>query len=381
MKIAIVNITSGGMSDGYKKFLINSIPRISNHSLVTEMYIVIPEDVNLSIPRYQDDKIRWATFSHSWLSRSRKNRKIIKSIEAFSPDVIFVPTARFIGIEGVPVVTMIQNMEPITYNGVNLFIEKIVNWARYREARESILKSNKIIAISKFVENILVHKLNTPPEKIGLVYLGADEVNGSNYEKPRKVPNTWAGKFLFTAGSVRPARGLEDLFNVSKYINKVSDISGIVIAGAPSPRMQAYQHHLKSWVLKHGLSDKICWAGHLSYKEMGWCYQNCYAFVMTTRVEACPNTALEALSHGCICISNNIPPMPEIFSEAAVYYNQEDPKSLSEAVSSILCLDNDKRRELSEKAKRRAGDFSWDICAERTVEELRKAVESRKMFH
>jgi glycosyltransferase involved in cell wall biosynthesis len=377
LKIAILNITSGGMSDGYKKFLRNIIPRLSNYSLVTEIYITMPEDVNLSVLRCQDDKIRWLKYSHSWLSGSITNRKIARSIEAFAPDVILVPSARFTGIKRIPVVTMIQNMEPITYNGTNPFIEKIVNLARYREARKSVLKSNKIIAISKFVENILVNKFNIPPEKIGLVYLGTDSVNGNNYEKPRIVPDTWTGKFLFTAGSIRPARGLEDLFQVLKYINKLSDISGIVIAGEPSPRMQTHQRHLKSWSQKHGLSDKICWAGHLSYKEMGWCYQNCSAFVMTSQVEACPNTALEALSHGCICISNNTPPMPEIFSKAAVYYNPQDPESLFEAVSSVLCLDNDKRRELSEKAKNRATEFSWDKCVEKTVEELKKAVKLR----
>jgi glycosyltransferase involved in cell wall biosynthesis len=69
--------------------------------------------------------------------------------------------------------------------------------------------------------------------------------------------------------------------------------------------------------------------------------------------------------------------MPEIFSKAAVYYNPQDPESLFEAVSSVLCLDNDKRRELSEKAKNRATEFSWDKCVEKTVEELKKAVKLR----
>lgn len=47
----------------------------------------------------------------------------------------------------------------------------------------------------------------------------------------------------------------------------------------------------------------------------------------------------------------------------------------------MLRLDNDKRRELSEKAKNRARDFSWDICAERTVEEFLPIVVTDDVKH
>jgi len=294
----------------------------------------------------------------------------------FSPDVIFAPNARIIRNNGAPVVTMIQNMEPIAYDGINPFFEKAVNWARYREVSKSIHRSKRIIAISGFVKEHLINGFNVPLEKIGLIYLGTESLNSGNYMKPVTVSDTWAGKFLFTAGSIRPARGLEDLLNVLQHLN-ASEISGLAIAGEPSPRMQSYYQDLKSWVQRHGLSDKVCWTGHLNDQEMGWCYQNCYAFVMTSRVESFGMVGVEALSHGCVCIAANNPCLPEIFGESAFYYSMKDKGSLIKAIRSAADLTSVQRIEISGHAKKRALNFSWDACVEKIIGELKKAVENK----
>ena len=142
--------------------------------------------------------------------------------------------------------------------------------------------------------------------------------------------------------------------------------------------MIGYKKKLEDWIQTNNLSDRICWTGSLNEKEMTWCYQNCSAFVMTSRVEACPNIALEAMAHGCVCISTKTPPMPEFFKNAAVYYPPRDGQSLAEAIKAVLAWDDSQRKAMSEKAKRRAAAFSWDVCAEKTVAELEKAAESRQ---
>ena len=99
---------------------------------------------------------------------------------------------------------------------------------------------------------------------------------------------------------------------------------------------------------------------------------------MTSRVEACPNIALEAMSQGCICIAANNPPLPEFFGDAVIFYPPKDGTALAEAIQTVLARDDNQRKVMSEKAKRRAAKFSWDICAEKTVAVLAKAVESRQ---
>ena len=98
---------------------------------------------------------------------------------------------------------------------------------------------------------------------------------------------------------------------------------------------------------------------------------------MTSRVESFGHTAGEALSCGCVCISADNPCLPEIFGDAALYYEAGNGEALADAIETALSLDGPNRVLFSQRARQRAALFSWDVCAERTVEILKKAADGR----
>ena len=116
------------------------------------------------------------------------------------------------------------------------------------------------------------------------------------------------------------------------------------------------------------------WLGKLNDAEMAWCYSHCEAFIMSSRVEACPNTALEAMSQGCISISSENPPLPEFFGDSALYYPPRDVVALANRIQAVVSMKKPEREALSEAAKSIAARFSWEICAKKTVTELQKAL-------
>ncbi|MDP8257949.1 MAG: glycosyltransferase family 1 protein, partial [Candidatus Aadella gelida] len=65
--------------------------------------------------------------------------------------------------------------------------------------------------------------------------------------------------------------------------------------------------------------------------------------------------------------------------DVAVYYPPKNAKALAEVIQTTLTWDDNQRKAMSEKAKKRAGEFSWDVCAEKTVAVLAKAVENKKV--
>jgi glycosyltransferase involved in cell wall biosynthesis len=89
-----------------------------------------------------------------------------------------------------------------------------------------------------------------------------------------------------------------------------------------------------------------------------------------------PQIVLEPTSPFMISADN--PCLPELFGDAAVDYPPKDGKALSKAILKVLSRSDDKRREVSDLAKQRASQFSWDVCAEKTVSELAQAAESRQ---
>jgi glycosyltransferase involved in cell wall biosynthesis len=298
--------------------------------------------------------------------------ELLRELEEFSPDIIFVPVERCFSYKNIPVVNMLQNMEPLAYsNEGNSLQEKLRNWMRARTAQMAMKKADKIIAVSRFVKEVLIKKLNICESKIELISYGMDGPGDCN--KPSNIPIDWQGKFVFTAGSIRPARGLEDLLQATYYLHINDQAPILVIAGDTVSNMVGYQKRLKRWVEEHNLSDRVFWVGNLDEAKMLWCYQNCNVFVMSSRVESFGQTALEAMSQGCVCISADNPCLPEIFKEAAVYYPSKDSQSLAKVIKYVLNWDSSQREEMVELAKKRASDFSWDICAKKIVEELKKA--------
>jgi glycosyltransferase involved in cell wall biosynthesis len=379
MKIAIINLTGGGMSGGYKKYLQNVLPRMAVHSDVKAILCAAPESLNIQGWFKPLPKVEFISCKPYRFLGLGTNLELNRCLQEFSPDVVFVPAERHFWFNKVPIVRIIQNMEPFVTNiDGNPFKERVRQWIQAVDAKRAIKKSNRIIAVSEFVRDFLVQKWKIQPEQISVVYYGINLPENKG-QRPALIPNDWEGQFLFTAGSIRPARGLEDVLNAVRHLfDKSSNMPGLVIAGETTSAMMKYKKKLKDWIKTYNLSSKVCWTGNLNENEMAWCYQNCRAFVITSRVESFGMIAGEAMSHGCICISADNPCLPEIFGDAAVYYPAKNGKALASAIQTVLNWDDNQRKTMSEKAKKHAGKFSWDICVEKTVAELANAVEDRQ---
>lgn len=381
MKIAIINITGGGISGGYKKYLQNIIPRIAVHPVIEVVLCASPKTIGVQNWFGSLSNVQFIDCQPFRFLRNRTDLKLKQCLESFAPDLIFIPIERFFRFNNVPVVSMVRNMEPLVEdNGGNPISEIIKNWFRAYYAKKAVKKSDRIIAISNFVKEFLIKKWDVSEKKIGLVYHGINNLGNEKPIKPAKIPVDWREKFIFTAGSIRPARGLEDILKATQRLNLESkEPIKLVIAGDASSGMVKYNHKLKKWIKKHGVTDNVYWAGNLSENEMVWCYQNCKVFIMSSRVESFGQTALEAMSQGCVCISADNPCLPEIFKDAAVYYRPKDSDSLVKTIKSVFEWDSNQKEKMAESARKRASEFSWDICAKRTVEELNKVVNNRKI--
>jgi glycosyltransferase involved in cell wall biosynthesis len=213
-----------------------------------------------------------------------------------------------------------------------------------------------------------------PPERVALVYHGIDDPD----EAASVMPSSCAGlgPFVFTAGSVRPARGLEDLIGAAPALLRRNPALRIVIAGQADSSSRPYEIRMHRLAARLGVADAILWAGHLTQPEMAWAFKQCAVFVLTSRAEACPNVALEALSHGAPIVSTLQEPMPEFFLETAAYYRPNDPDDLAAQIERVMLIAAEgsvvsaQRREA---ARARAGEFSWARTADETVTQLQLA--------
>jgi glycosyltransferase involved in cell wall biosynthesis len=362
MKIAVVALTRGSLSGGNRKHLERVVPLIRTEPGVERVDLYLPPPIA-------------AAGDLTWPVRDELHgfRELRKSLRASRPDVVFIPNARLLRVPGVPVVTMVRNMEPLEVPfGGNTLIEGVKNIVRASAARAASRGSDRVIAVSDHVRDYLVERWKIDPARIGTVHHGVEIPALDAGPPPPPVASIAGRRFLFTAGSIRPARGLEDLIAALPQIP--ADVH-LAIAGRVDPDAEPYGRRMRRLAEEQGVTSRVVWAGHLDATAMSWCFRNASLSVTTSRAEACPNTVLEAMAHGAVSVSTNHDPMPEFFAASALFYRERDADDLARRLLEALALDESARARFREAALARARHFTWEATARATVVELRRAME------
>jgi len=370
LRIAILNLTAGGLSGGYRKYLLATVPRMRQHPSVSALSVFLPAEAVRDGAFVGDP---WVTLP-SLLNPSGR-RALRHALDAVAPDVVFIPTGRWLRCSDVPTVVMARNMEPFAH-GVrgNGWSDRVKNVLRAYVAKRAWKKATRVIAVSEHVRDFLIRSCGIESAKIGLVYHGIDAA--SSFEQA-PVPS-WPGAppcdpFVLAVGSIRPARGLEDVIEAVGLANASGFPLSLVVAGRSDRGTRGYERRMHELAGARGIADRVVWAGHLGEPQLSWCFRRCAAFVMTSRAEACPNTALEAMSHGAACVSTSAAPMPEFFADSALYYPPADAGALAGALRRVVGAPPSETRRYREAAVRRASSFSWDRTVHLTLQQLELA--------
>lgn len=370
MNVAVVNLTAGGLSGGYRKYLEQLLPLLRADPRVKRLDVFVPPGVQLA--KSGRSELR------TWPVNDERagHRGLRTHLRQLSPDVVFIPTGRSLACGTIPTVIMIRNMEPLMVPfGGNSLRESLKNLARAYAAWRACRRATRVLAVSGFVRDFLVERWKIGTQKIGLVYHGIETAPlCAEAIMPRAVHADIGGQFLFTAGSIRPARGLEDAIRAMAKLSAYDPSLQLLIGGKPDRSTQFYEQQMQHRANKLGVGSRVVWLGQLSALEMSWCYYHCAAFVMTSRAEACPNTALEAMSHGCQIVSTRQPPMPEFFGESASYYTPTDGDNLANKIRAVLAAAPDQQRLRQHAAQQRASQFKWSHTAQQTIEQLERAM-------
>lgn len=369
LKVALVNLTSGGLSGGYAKYLAALLPLIDADSRVAQLAVFAPPGVR--VPGFEQVRT-WAAGP-----LQDPHRELRRQLAAIAPDVIFFPTARLVRLGSTPTVVMVRNMEPLTvpFAG-NPWREGLRNVARAIAARAACRRASRVIAVSKHVEAFVKKRWRVPEDGISVVYHGIEPITARpGLPSASKLQQLRSG-FLFTAGSIRPARGLEDAIRALPAVVRQNPSQSLVIAGRADASGRPYAARMAKLARDLGVDSAVIWAGQLTPMEMAWAYNGCDAFIVTSRAEACPNVALEAMSHGARIVSTTQPPMPEFFGEAAAYYPPRDSGQLAVQLNAILSRPSDAATRAIAGAAR-AASFTWERTADRTIRELQRAVETQ----
>lgn len=122
----------------------------------------------------------------------------------------------------------------------------------------------------------------------------------------------------------------------------------------------------RKWVEECGFAN-VEFTGFISDEELAWSYQHAAAYVFPSLMEGFGLPGLEAMAHGAPVVSSSATCLPEIYSDAAMYF---DPLNINEMRNQIAAVisDGNLADSLRKRGRERASQFSWRRMAEQTLD-------------
>lgn len=249
-------------------------------------------------------------------------------------------------------------------------VNPLVHWLRMVGYRflfwQSHVVAKQIIVPTEYVRDDLVKFHKFAKDKIKVTLEAAEPpVNA----KPKKLKGL-GGPFIMHVGSPLPHKNIERLIDSFELLKKEGSSLKLVLAG----KKEFFFNKLISEKINSSIYKKdIVVPGFVEDTELKWLYENAECYVLPSLSEGFGLPGLEAMSHGTPLVSSNATCLPEVYGEAAHYFDPEDVDDMAEKIEEVLS--NKKLREkLIKNGYKQIKKYSWRKMAEETLEVYKKAL-------
>lgn len=218
-------------------------------------------------------------------------------------------------------------------------------------------RSAAVFTGSEFVKNDLVRFSGIGPEKVNVIPLAADPI----LDSPAPLPDLQNKKFIMYVGRPTPHKNLERLIDAFARLQKQHPALRLVLAGKTDRNYE----RIAALVAQRQLKN-IIFTGFISEGQLRWLYEHCAAYVFPSLSEGFGLPGLEAMQHGAPIVSSNATCLPEIYGQAAHYFDPLSAPAMAAAINDVLG-DTALRDQLVQDGRAQVKKYSWQRTAEQTL--------------
>ncbi len=178
---------------------------------------------------------------------------------------------------------------------------------------------------------------------------------------------------LLTVGRQYPRKNTKTLIEAMPYLERLGVAASLtVVGGGPElPRLRAL-------ALSLGLTDRVRFAGEVSFESLQDHYREADLFCLLSRQEGFGIVLLEAMASVLPVVAARAGAIPEVVvdGDTALLVPAEDARAAAEAIAR-LAADPALARRLGGAGRARAEAFDWPLVAERFITAIREAAVDR----
>lgn len=215
--------------------------------------------------------------------------------------------------------------------------------------------SAHIITPTQYVKDAFIKFAGIPDNKVTVTYEAADifKDKAEPYKHPFK-------KFIMYVGQQSDYKNIRRLGDAhQQLLNNHPDL-GLILVGKKTAM------HLKNeaYFNKMGYRN-ILFTDFIKDSQRDWLFINCSAYIFPSLMEGFGLPGLEAMGYGAPVISSSASCLPEVYGDAAHYFNPLDIKDIAKAIDDVL--DNEKlRTTLINRGYDQIKKYSWLRMANQT---------------
>lgn len=275
-------------------------------------------------------------------------------------------------IRDVPTVATIMDLIPLLHpEWIRQDLKSLKSWL----FATSIRRADHIITISEYSKQDIVQHLGIKPERISVTPLGVDPVYFERIEAPQREAvlekhGLKPGFFLFV-GTLQPRKNLLRVLEAFQQLPEaVRKEHPLLIVGRDGwsneellPQLEALQQ-----------CGEGRWLRYLPQSEVLALLQSAGALVFASLYEGFGLPVIEAFAAQCPVIASNTTSVPEVTGDAAWSVDPFSAESISAAMLDVLQQSNEREQKI-QRGLARARHYTWQACAQQTLEVYRKVLE------
>lgn len=296
----------------------------------------------------------------------KQSAEIARNVQLFHATDHHIPLVR-----GVPTVATIMDVIPLLHpEWIKKDLKRLKSWL----FANSIRRVEHIITISEYSKQDMVEHLGITAERISVTPLGVDPVYfrripDNEREQVLSKHGLQPGFFLFV-GTLQPRKNLPRVLDAFEQLPAaLRKAHPLIIVGRDGwnngdllPRLEALQHR-----------GEGRWMSYLPQQDVLALLQSAGALVFASLYEGFGLPAIEAFAAQCPLIASNTTSLPEVTGDAAWPVDPHNVDSISAAMRAVLEQPQERERKV-QLGLERARQFSWDACAQQTLDVYRKVL-------
>jgi len=225
-------------------------------------------------------------------------------------------------------------------------------------------RSAAVITPTRWVKVDITKTFRVDPIRLHVTHLAVEPIPG----QAEPLESLQSKGFILFNGNVFPHKNVRRLIEAYRAVRVSHPHIKLVIAGSlGKPGLK-----LKEEIESAGI-DGIEWPGYVPDKQMKWLWANAAAYVYPSLSEGFGLPGLEAMLAGTPVASSHATCLPEVYGQAAEYFDPEDSADMAEAIGRILGSPK-RAKELVKLGKDQLKKYSWRTTAQETLAVYRQVL-------